>query len=47
MAEIYFITTASTRPSSKFAMSLFLGVITLGIMVGIAAATMGMWLPVI
>lgn len=47
LAEIYFIAKASALPSSKFAMSLFLGVLTLSIMVGIAAATMGMWLPVL
>ncbi|MDR7130598.1 hypothetical protein J2X69_002954 [Algoriphagus sp. 4150] len=47
LAEIYFITKASTIPSLKFVTSLFLGVLTLGIVVGIAAATMGMWLPVI
>lgn len=47
LAEIYFFTKTSTLLYSKFAMSLVLGVLTLGIIVGIAAATMGMWLPVI
>lgn len=47
LAEIYFITKSSALPSLKFVMSLVLGMLTLGILVGIAAATMGMWLPVI
>mgnify|MGYP003638160242 CR=1 FL=1 len=45
IAEFYFIAKASSFAKPKIAMSVLLGVLTLGIMVGIATATMGMWLP--
>jgi hypothetical protein len=46
-AEIYFRAKASTNARFKFSMALFLVVMTMGISVGIFAATLGMWLPVL
>jgi hypothetical protein len=43
--EIYFRAKESKNKKIKFGMSAFLFVVTLGMAVGIFAATMGMWLP--
>ena len=46
-AELFYRAKSSNNSSIKFTMSLFLVVLTIGTAVGIVAATMGMWLPVL
>jgi uncharacterized membrane protein len=43
--EMYFQAKESENKNFKFGMSAFLFIVTLGMVVGIFAATMGMWLP--
>jgi Predicted membrane protein (DUF2306) len=43
--EMYFRAKESENKNFKFGMSVFLFIVTLGMVVGIFGATMGMWLP--
>jgi hypothetical protein len=45
--ELYFISKENSNNEWKFAMALTLIIITIFIAIGIIAATMGMWLPML